>query len=139
MKDNTHALRFLFVIIFSFSTFELFAQSLSVSLASGTDTTGLSTIEQLALERSVTLNLSGLGSGGDTLVVELGSESGSYDLFTRRFPLTQTGTFDDGCSLNSSGGLTAVGLGNYTGLDSFFVRSYLSSAGVGSASIVSNE
>lgn len=116
-----------------------FSQSLTVTLVGSPDTTGLSAPEQLSLERSVTLNLSGLGSGGDTLVVELGTESASFDLFTRKFALNQTGTFEDGCSLTSSGGSTVVGLGSYTGLDSFFVRSYLSSAGVGSASIVSND
>lgn len=125
--------------LFFYSLTTLTAQSLSVTLVGNPDTTGLSTSEQLSLERSVTLNLSGLGSGGDTLVVELGTESGSFDLFSRKFPLNQTGTFEDGCSLNSSGGGTAVGLGRYTGLDTFSVRSYLSSAGVENASIVSND
>lgn len=139
MKRPTTLHGVLFGCILSLSSFNLFGQSLTVTLVGDPDITGLSSEELLSFERSVTLNLANLGSGGDTLVVELGAESDSFDLFSRRFALNQTGTFEDGCSLTSSGGATVIGLGSYTGLDTFFVRSYLSSAGVGSASIVSND
>jgi len=113
------------------------AQSLTVSLPSGIDTTELSSEEILALEHSVTAWLTLSGSASDTLVVEMGATAGSYDLFRREFPLSQTGTFDDGCSLDNNSGLT-VGLGKFTGLSEFHVRAYLKSAGVGSATMLSN-
>lgn len=126
-----------FAAIFVCSTVS--AQSLSVSLVGSPDTTGMSASEQLALDKSVTLTLSSTGSSGDTLVVELGPSLGNYDLLTRKFPLSQTGTFADGCSLNPSGGGLEVGLGNYTGLSTFYVRAYLSSSGIGSAITVDND
>lgn len=124
-------------LLWLFPLTSIFAQSLTVSLPSGVDTTELSTGEILALEHSVTASLTLSGSGSDTLVVELGPTAGSYDLFKREFPLGQTGTFDDGCSLDNSSGLT-IGLGKFTGLSEFHVRAYLKSAGVGSGIILSN-
>jgi hypothetical protein len=115
------------------------AQSLSVTLVGSPDTSGISGSEWLNLERELTLSLPSVSSGGDTLVVELGPEAGSYDLLTRKFPLGQTGTFVDGCSLNFTAGVAEVGLGSYTGLATFYVRSYLASAGVGTAISVDNE
>lgn len=120
-----------------FST-QVFSQSLTVTLVGGADTTGMTTTEQLALERSVELQLP-FGSGGsDTLVVELGPSVGSYDLMQRRFSLGETGTFDDGCSLETGGSGLVVGLGSFTGIESFYVRAYLASAGEGSAITLSN-
>jgi hypothetical protein len=119
-----------------FCTF-VHAQSLTVTLPSGVDTTGLSVNEILSLEHEVVASLTTSGSGSDTLVVELGPEAGSYDLFRREFALSETGTFADGCSLDNSSGLT-IGLGKFTGLSEFHVRAYLKSTGVGSATILSN-
>lgn len=116
-----------------------YSQSLNVSLQGTPDTTGMSSTEVASLERSVQLTLSSSGSSSDTLVVELGPSSGNYDLLTRKFPLSQTGIFADGCSLNASGGGLEVGLGNYTGLSTFYVRAYLSSAGIGSAITIDND
>ena len=109
-----------------------------MELVGDVDTAGLSSSELMSLERSVTLSLPSGGSSGDTLIVELGPEQGSYDLLTRRFPLSQTGTFADGCSLELTGGGATVGLGSYTGLTTFYVRSYLASAGIGTAITVNN-
>ena len=127
---------FLSLFIFLFSA-RAEAQSLTVTLPSGVDTTGLSASEILSLEHAVSASLTLSGSGSDTLVVELGPEAGSYDLFRREFPLSQTGTFADGCSLDNSSGLI-VGLGKFTGLSEFHVRAYLKSAGVGSAITINN-
>lgn len=128
----------LFLTVFLCSSSVLLAQSLTVSLTGNPDTTGLSLSEIQGLERDLQLSLTTAGSASDTLVVELGPSPGSYDLLTRRFPLNQTGTFDDGCSLTSSGGNLTIGLGSYTGLSTFYVRAYLSSAGVGTAVTASN-
>ena len=127
----------LLVVICTFFSSPLFSQSLTIILPSGVDTTGLSASEILSLEHAVSASLTLSGSGSDTLVVELGPEAGSYDLFRREFPLSQTGTFADGCSLDNSSGLT-VGLGKFTGLSEFHVRAYLKSAGVGTAVTLSN-
>ena len=113
------------------------AQSLEITLVGNPDTTGLSVSEQLALERRAELQLTPLGGGSDTLVVEMGTEVGSYDLFVREFSLAEVGIFEDGSSLFYENGLT-VGLGRFTGLSSFFVRTYLKSAGVGSAIFLNN-
>lgn len=114
------------------------AQSLTVSLPAGVDTTGMDGQQLLTLERSVTLSGVGFGSApsSDTLVVELGSTEGQYDLFVRRFPLGETGTFADGCSLSGSGGGLTVGLGSFTGLSTFHVRAYLASVGTAGAVLV---
>ncbi|MBI1289028.1 MAG: hypothetical protein GC178_15780 [Flavobacteriales bacterium] len=114
------------------------AQSFTVFLVGSPDTTGLSSAELNSLERSVSLTLPSVSSGSDTLIVQIGPSSGNYDLLTRRFPLNQTGTFSDGCSLNFSSG-AQVGLGSFTGLSTFYVRTYLASSGVGSAITVDNE
>jgi len=116
----------------------IFAQSLTVTLPAGVDTTGMDAQQLLTLERSVTLSGMGFGSvpSSDTLVVELGSTEGQYDLFVRRFPLAQTGTFADGCSLTGSGGGLSVGLGSFTGLSTFHVRAYLASVGTAGAVLI---
>lgn len=128
----------LFLTVCLFSSSKLFAQSLNISLVGSPDTSGLSASEIQGLERNLELSLTAAGSASDTLVVELGPSAGSFDLLTRRFPLNQTGTFADGCTLSSSGGNLTIGLGSYTGLSTFYVRAYLASAGVGSAVTVNN-
>ena len=125
-------------LIVLFPLDEAFSQSLSVSLSGSPDTTGLSANEIQGLERNLELSLTTAGSASDTLIVELGPSAGSYDLLTRKFALDETGTFSDGCSLNSSGGNLTIGLGSYTGLSTFYVRAYLASAGVGSAITINN-
>lgn len=117
----------------------LFGQSLTVELVGSSDTTGFSVSEYLSMERSVVLSLPLMGSATDTLIVELGPTSDSYDLFVRRFPLGQTGTFDDGCSLTLSGEGVNIGLGNFTGLSTFYVRACLASTGLNSVVYVSSE
>jgi hypothetical protein len=112
-------------------------QTLTVSYVGEPDTAGLSSTELGVLEKSVSLNLPSISSGDDTLVVQLGPSIGMYDLFERRFPLGQTGVFNDGCSLDFSSGAN-VGLGSFTGISTFHVRAYLSSSGVGSAITVDN-
>ena len=131
-------LHLLLSLLSLFLSTSAFSQSLNVSLAGSPDTTGLSASEIQGLERNLELSLTTAGSASDTLIVELGPSAGSYDLLTRRFPLNQTGTFPDGCSLSSSGGNLTIGLGSYTGLFTFYIRAYLASAGVGSAVTVNN-
>lgn len=114
------------------------AQSLTVSYVGEPDTLGLSTVELSVLPKAVVIDMPSLSAGSDTLVVQLGSSSGEYDLFERNFPLSQTGTFADGCSLVFASGAT-VGLGSFTGLSTFYVRAYLTSSGVGSAVMFDNE
>lgn len=97
----------------------------------------MSASELLTVEEELELTLASMGSSGDTLVVELGPSAGSYDLFRREFALSQTGTFDDGCSLDNTNGLI-VGLGKFTGIETYYVRAYLKSAGVSTAVVVSN-
>ena len=121
------------LLLFTDATAQSGGATLSVALAQNADTTGMDAAEVQQLERTVKLALSFTGASSDTLVVELGMEVGSYDLLTRRFPLNTTGQFDDGCSLTLTGSGMTVGLGNYTGLSDFYVRAYLSGAGVGSA------
>ena len=116
-----------------------FGQTLTVSYPSDVDTTGLDASTLLSLEKDVILNLSSSGGSSDTLVVELGPEAGSYDLLTRKFALNQTGTFDDGCSLETATGGLTVGLGTYTGLAIFHVRTYFASAGESTAVTTSSE
>lgn len=111
---------------------QLNAQTLTVTLVGAPDTTGFSVLEQLALEREVMLQLSSMGGGSDTLVVEMGTEAGNNTMFLREFALGTTGSFEDGCSLSNAGGLT-VGLGRFTGISDFYVRAYLKPACVGSA------
>lgn len=115
------------------------AQTLSVTYPAEADTTGMDGIMLLSLEKQLVLTLNSSGASSDTLVIEVGPEAGSYDLLQRKFPLSQTGTFDDGCFLESSTGDLTVGLGTYTGLATFHVRAYLASTGESSAVIVSSE
>ncbi|MBI1289205.1 MAG: hypothetical protein GC178_16685 [Flavobacteriales bacterium] len=124
-----------FLLLFSLISH---GQSLTITLAGSPDTVGLSSAELNSLEKSISLAFPSVSSGSDTLVVELGPSSGSYDLLTRRFPLNQTGTFSDGCSLEFSGGAN-VGLGSFTGLSTFYVRTYLTSSGVGNATLLDNQ
>lgn len=116
------------------------AQSLTISLPAGVDTTGMDAQQLLTLERTVTLTGMGFGSApsSDTLVVELGSTEGQYDMFVRRFPLGETGTFADGCSLSGSGGGLTVGLGSFTGLSTFHLRAYLASVGTAGAVLIND-
>ncbi|MCF8460514.1 MAG: hypothetical protein K9G46_07305 [Flavobacteriales bacterium] len=125
--------RWLLVVAFTFIfSGQLNAQTLTVTLVGAPDTTGFSVLEQLALEREVMLELSSMGGGSDTLVVEMGTEAGNNTMFLREFALGTTGSFEDGCSLSNTAGLT-VGLGRFTGISDFYVRAYLKAAGVGSA------
>jgi hypothetical protein len=116
-----------------------FGQSLTATYPTDIDTAGLDSGTLLSLEKQVVLNLSSSGGSSDTLIVELGPEAGSYDLLQRKFPLSQTGTFDDGCSLESSTGGLTIGLGTYTGLSSFHVKAYLASAGESTAVTASSQ
>lgn len=129
--------RALFAALFAF-TISAHGQSIDVSFIDDPDTTLMSSTDILSLERKVTLSLPAVSSGSDTLIIELGSEEGVYDLFERSFPLNQTGAFADGCSLVFASGAT-VGLGSFTGLSTFYVRAYLTSSGVGSAVMIDSE
>ena len=123
----------LFLLLLLLGSKNLTAQTLTATYFAEIDTTGLDATTLQSFEKQVVLDVAISGSTGDTLVVELGPSAGNYDLLTRKFPLSETGTFDDGCSLGSNGSGLTIGLGTYTGVSSLYARAYLASSGEGSA------
>lgn len=125
-------------LCFLATTTTAFCQGLTIGMPQHVDTTGMSPTEWRSVEKTVSFTLPNTGSSSDTLVVEMGDQPGVFELFERLFPLSETGVFNDGASLEVSSNGLAVGLGAFTGVENFHVRAYLRSTGIGGAAVLSD-
>lgn len=86
------------------------------------DTIGMPAEVIPTLDHRIDISVSTSALGGNTdFRIGLGSEQGDESALNRAFSTTETGTFDDGCSLESSGGSLNICLGTFSGMGDFHV------------------
>ena len=98
------------------------AQSISITSVCTDDTTGLPPEVVTSLEHKVDISFStSILSGQSNFRVGIGTEQGDESALSRDFSTGETGTFEDGCSLQNNGGTLNLCLGVYSGMNDFHV------------------
>lgn len=98
------------------------AQTINISSIYTGDTTGVDQEHLHILEHRIDVSCAASVLGGTgTFRIGLGFENGDETLYSREFSTSETGTFDDGASLELSGGNVNICLGVFTGLHEFYL------------------
>jgi hypothetical protein len=96
------------------------AQSITITSTIASDTVGIPADMHASLDHRIEITVSS-ATATSHFRVGMGMEEGDETLLSREFSTSETGTFNDGCSLQSSGGNLNIGLGTYSGLEDFTV------------------
>ena len=111
---------FLFLSVLTYGHIQ--AQSIQITSTCTADTTGMPVEMVPILDHRIDISFpSSILSGQSDFRVGIGGEEGDESALSRTFNTSETGTFEDGCSLTSNGGTLNLCLGTYSGMGDFHV------------------
>lgn len=98
------------------------AQTIQITSTCTADTTGIPIEVVPSLDHRIDISFSSsILSGQSDFRVGIGAEQGDESALSRLFSTSESGTFDDGCSLTNNGGTLNLCLGVYSGMGDFHV------------------